>query len=425
MSAMDNALQEVLGTVAADEAMWSDFLALCDCGGRRAGTPSEERGIALVCERLAKIGSEVSVARVPYAAWRLDRASLDLDGVPLACNPLLGSQSTPAAGVAGEVCDVGRGAPADFERHAAAVAGRFVVVRHEYPFSTETVHRRRKLAMAMDKGAAGFIIANPFPGAGAVAGSSGRGGAAGIPAVGTDYESSVRLAAASGSHARVRVVVAAEDYAGETSALILDLPGRTREWVVLSAHVDGHDLAESAMDNATGVAAALAIARAVAPRIAECERGLRVCIFSAEEWALAGSRQYLDTMPDEERARIAFNVNLDTLGGDERFTALTSDFPKLDAYVQTVAGESGLALGTYLPIMSNSDHYNFARHGVPALRIVAGFNRPDSDIRLILTRGDTRDRVKPAQLAEGARIAATLAWRALTAKSEDLRNLRE
>jgi Zn-dependent M28 family amino/carboxypeptidase len=323
------------------------------------------------------------------------------------------------------VCDVGRGTPADFERHAAAIAARFVVVRHEYPFSTETVHRRRKLAMAMEKGAAGFIIANPFPGAGAVAGSSGRGGAAGIPAVGTDHESSVRLSAASGSHARVRVVVAAEDYAGETSALILDVPGRTREWVVLSAHVDGHDLAESAMDNATGVAAALAIARAVAPRIAECERGLRVCIFSAEEWALAGSRQYLDTMADEERARIAFNVNLDTLGGDERFTALTSDFPKLDAYVQTVASESGLALGTHLPVMSNSDHYNFARHGIPALRVVAGFNRPDSDIRLILTRGDTRDRVKPAQLAEGARIAATLVWRALTAKSEALRDLRK
>jgi Zn-dependent M28 family amino/carboxypeptidase len=276
----------------------------------------------------------------------------------------------------------------------------------------------------MEKGAAGFIIANPDPGAGAVAGSSGRGGAQGIPAVGTDYESAVRLAAASGSHSRARVFVAAEDYSGETSALTLDLPGRTPEWVVLSAHVDGHDLAESAMDNATGVAAALAIARAVAPRLAACERGLRVCIFSAEEWALAGSRQYLDTMPEAERARIRLNVNLDTLGGDDRFTALTSEFPKLDAYVKRIAAESGLELGTHLPMMSNSDHYNFARHGIPALRIVAGFNRPESDIRLILTRGDTRDRVKPAQLAKGARIAAALVWRGLTATSDQLKSLR-
>jgi hypothetical protein len=40
----------------------------------------------------------------------------------------------------------------------------------------------------------------------------------------------------------------------ETRTLLLDLPGQGGEWVVLSAHVDGHDGGESEMDNASGLA---------------------------------------------------------------------------------------------------------------------------------------------------------------------------
>jgi hypothetical protein len=401
------------------DGLWSDFLALCDCGGRRAGTPSEERALEIAKKRLAAIAPGVRVEEVQYAGWRLNEASLDLRGAALACNPLLGSQSTPAQGVSAPVCDLGRGAPEDFERCASAIPGRFVLVRHEYPFSAQHVHRRRKLAWATERGAAGFVIANPHPGSGPVSGSSGRAGQAGIPAVATDFESAVVLSRAGDAKAHLKV--SAEDYAAETLVLILDLPAArpsTRSsrtgWVVLSAHLDGHDLAESAMDNATGVAAALAIARAFAGRMHEAARGLRVCLFSAEEWALAGSAQYLDAMAAAERESIALNVNLDTVAGDARLTALTSEFPRLDAFVRDFARERSIELGTYLPTMSNSDHYNFARHGIPALRLVAGFDRPQSNVRYILTRADTRDKVAREELEAGARTAALLVWRGLT-----------
>ena len=160
------------------------------------------------------------------------------------------------------------------------------------------------------------------------------------------------------------------------------------------------------MDNGTGVAVALAIARAFAGRMNEAARGLRVCLFSAEEWALAGSQHYLENMAAAERESIALNVNLDTVAGDDRLTALTSEFPRLDAFVRAFAADESIDLGTYLPTMSNSDHYNFAQHGIPALRLVAGFDRPQSNIRYILTRGDTRDKVERADLEEAARIAA-------------------
>jgi len=415
----------VASALATDAGLWRDFLALCDCGGRRAGSTSEQSALEFAHASLAAIDGHARVEPVAYAGWRCTEATLTLeDGRKLACNPLLGSASTAPQGISAEIVDLGRGTPEEFEHNTRDISGRFALVRHEYPFSATHLHRRRKYGWAMARGAAGFIIANPLPGAGPVSGSSGRGAHAGIPAVATDFESAARLAANGPRRARAHLKLAGEDYAAETGAAILDLPGQTGAWVALSAHLDGHDLAESAMDNATGVAVALAVARAFAPLTANCRRGLKVCLFSAEEWALAGSRQYLDCMNTNERDAIALNINLDIVGGDTHMTALTSEFPQLGVFVRDAAAQAGIPLGTYQPLMQNSDHYNFARHGIPALRLVAGFERPDSNIRHILTRADTRDKVSPAELKSSAGLTAELLWRALTMSDESIAGLR-
>jgi len=152
---------------------------------------------------------------------------------------------------------------------------------------------------------------------------------------------------------------------------------------------------------------------------------LRVCLFSAEEWALAGSREYLDRLPAAARAAIALNINLDTVGGDAQLTALTSEFPRLETFVRETAAAAGMAVGTYAPLMGNSDHYNFARHGIPALRLVAGFNRPGCNIKHILTRGDTRDKLAPGEMENAARLTAALLARALTAGDEVMAGLKQ
>jgi hypothetical protein len=421
-------LSSALAALARDARLWSDFLALCDCGGRQAGSPGEQRAREFALARLAAMDNSARLEQVSYAGWRYSEAVLTrldpADDKPLACNPLLGAQSTPNGGVTAEVIDLGRGTLEQFEQHARDIAGRFMLVRHEYPFAADHVHRRRKYNWAMERGAAGYIIANPFPAAGPVAGSSGRDGKAGIPAVGTDYESAAQLSARGIERPRVHLRLHGEDYPAETSVVLLDIAGLTPASVVLSAHLDGHSLAESAMDNATGVAVVLAVARAIAPLVAQCCRGLKVCLFSAEEWALAGSRQYLDRMSAAERDALTLNINLDTVGGDTHLTALTSEFPRLDSFVLQAAKQSGIALKTHQPMMQNSDHYNFARHGIPALRLVAGFNRPQCNIRHILTGADTRDKVAPTELATAARLTATLLWQALNAEEAEIAALR-
>jgi aminopeptidase YwaD len=399
----------------SDPLVWRDFQALCDLGGRVAGSAGEAAALAFARQQLEAVpGAQVRDDPVEYPGWRCRAAGLTnaTTGASFQCTPLLGTAS--AAGLVADVLDLGLGRREDFERHANSIPGRIVMVRHEYPFASGHVHRRVKLGWAQQTGAVGFLIAHPEPGVGAVSGSSGRNGGGGIPALGIGDEArdAFRLSA-DGTLPTARMVIDGDDHPAWTRTLIADLPGRGADWVVVSAHIDGHPHGESAIDNATGVAVALGLARLLAPHVSGCPRGLRICVFSAEEWGLVGSRIWLERMDEATRRSMVINVNLDSVGGAAGLTALTSGFERLDAWVKDTAALAGLSIATHLPLMTNSDHANFAAHGIPALRLIAGFNAPDSNLRLLLTAADTRDKVRPDELDQALRVATTLTWRAL------------
>jgi Zn-dependent M28 family amino/carboxypeptidase len=415
---------DFLRRLRGDDELWRDFHDLCDCGGRLAGSASEARAQDWCAARLSAAGQGAPVRRdsTPYAGWICHGASLThlASGQRLDAIALLGTART--AGTELEVLDLGRGTPEQIQAAGDRVRGRAVMVAHEYPFATSTVHRRVKLAAAQAAGAAAFLVAQPETGVGPISGSSGRGGGPGIPAMGISAEAAQMLR---GPGARVRIEIDGEDLPGaRTDVIVLDLPGGSDERVVLSAHIDGHPLAESAIDNGTGVAAVLALARNIAPFVAGLPRGLTVCIFSAEEWALNGSREWLRGLPAAERERIVLNVNLDSLAGSNRLTALTSDFPRLGSFAQAAAGQADTSLAVHLPLMSNSDHANFAAHGIPALRLIAGFDEPASALRLLLSRADTRELVDRHVLQRAAACAGSIVWSGLSASAADLHHLR-
>jgi len=401
---------DITARLAGDTALWADFTAICDCGGRLAGTAGERRAFALLRERMTAIAPGVPARSipVPYGGWTVGRATLTLDdGGAAACHPLVRTIATPPGGLHAEVVDLGRGTPEEFAAHAADIAGRIVLVRHEAMFVAGTIHRRRKYDMARAAGAVGFLIAGPLAGH-LVAGSSGRESGDGIPALGITPETAARLARRAGGWPAVRMSIETEEAPAQTETLVYELPGRTDEWVVLSAHVDGHDLAESAMDNGTGLAAVLSVVRALAPGAAARRRGLRVMFFSVEEWALTGSAQYVRALTDDERARIALNVNLDSVAGSPNLSALTSGFAGVEPFLLEAAEANGHRLRTVRPLMTNSDHANFAAAGIPAIRLVAGFDDPSSNLRLVLTPADTRDKVALAELRQAALLTAAL-----------------
>jgi aminopeptidase YwaD len=408
---------DVAAHLARDPDLWRDFNDICDTGGRLAGTESEKKAFALLRERV-RAASPANSGRsipVPYGGWRAKKASLRLaDGAMATCHPLVRSIATAREGLTAEVIDIGRGTPEEFAEHAKDIKGRIVLARHELMFAAGTIHRRRKYDMARANGAVGFLIAGPLPGH-VVTGSSGRMGGEGIPGLGITPEVAARLARTAAGWPTVTMTVETEESPAETETLMYEYPGTTDEWVVLSAHVDGHDLAESAMDNGTGLASVLSVTRALAPLIAKFRRGLRVMFFSVEEWALTGSAQYVDSLSAAERARIALNVNLDSVAGSPHLAALTSGYGGVEPFLLEVAAANGQSVRTVRPLMTNSDHANFAAGGIPAIRLVAGFDDPTAQLHKVLTPADTRDKVAQGELRQATLLTAAFVAAACTA----------
>ncbi len=70
--------------------------------------------------------------------------------------------------------------------------------------------------------------------------------------------------------------------------------------------------------------------------------------------------------------------------------------------------------------MINSDHANFALAGIPAVRLVAGFDEPGANLRFVLTPADTRDQVDEGDLREATLLAAALTAAACNADPADV-----
>lgn len=403
--------------IQENDRLWADFEAICDCGGRQSGTPSEQAAVRL----LMSLGHEASgvaarIEDVPYGAWQAISGSLLLsDGRKVAVNPLLRTVPTPQdGGVRAQVIDLGRGTMDDFAQHRSDIAGRIVMVRHELMFDAGTVHRRFKYRAAVDAGAVGFLIVGPVEGS-LVAGSSGRGAEPGIPAAGIDPATARALTRTGIDRPEVELRIETGEADAMAQNLIFDMPGASAEWVVLSAHIDGHALAESALDNASGLAVALEITRRLAPNVSKAHRGLRLALFNVEEWALTGSQEHLAALSAAQRQAIALNVNLDTVAGAENLTALTSGFAGLEPFLLDCARNVGQFLGVFRPLQMNSDHGNFARAGIPAFRLLAGFGDSTADTGLVLTNRDVRSCATPAQLRKAAALGCEIVQRALDA----------
>jgi hypothetical protein len=174
-------------------------------------------------------------------------------------------------------------------------------------------------------------------------------------------------------------------------------PALRDEYVVLSAHLDhvgvgrpvgGDSIYNGADDNASGTAALLAVAEAMA-RLPEAPR--RTVVFlhvSGEEKGLLGSRWYSEN-PTLPVARTVANVNVDMIAGNAPDTVVVigktySSLGPLADRVGASHPELGLAVSDdpwpEERFFFRSDHFNFARLEVPAIFFFTGvhdcYHRP-------------------------------------------------
>ena len=166
------------------------------------------------------------------------------------------------------------------------------------------------------------------------------------------------------------------------------LPGTTRpdEYVIYTAHwdhlgvcepVDGDNICNGAVDNATGTAALVALAEAHA-KAGRADRSIIFLAVTAEESGLLGSAYY-GANPVFPLSQTVGGINMDGLNvvGDTRDVVVIGwGKSELEDYLKRATDARGLALkpeptpeaGYYY----RSDHFSLAKQGVPMLYAEGG-----------------------------------------------------
>ncbi|MCB0665167.1 MAG: M28 family peptidase [Saprospiraceae bacterium] len=161
------------------------------------------------------------------------------------------------------------------------------------------------------------------------------------------------------------------------------LPGTTspEEYLIFSAHwdhlgigktVDGDSIYNGALDNGSGIASVLSIAKAMSQSPA-LERSVVFLFVTAEEQGLLGSQYYAENPIFPVDLTVA-NLNLDGMNpfGPMKYLTITGiGHSEMDDYAREEAAKQGRDI---LPDQEpekgyffRSDHFNFAKVGIPAL----------------------------------------------------------
>ena len=159
-----------------------------------------------------------------------------------------------------------------------------------------------------------------------------------------------------------------------------------KEYVAYSAHwdhlgigpaVNGDSIYNGALDNASGVADMLAVAR-VAAATSRPRRSQLFVFVTAEESGLLGSAYFAEN-PTVPVAQIVANLNIDggnLFGRTRDLKVLGEGKSSLGPQLAAMVRGDGLRLGAELHPEAGSfyrsDHFSFAKAGVPAVSIGAG-----------------------------------------------------
>jgi Zn-dependent M28 family amino/carboxypeptidase len=203
-------------------------------------------------------------------------------------------------------------------------------------------------------------------------------------------------------------------------------PKLREEAIVYSAHMDhvgmrmDGEVFNGADDNASGSAGLLAIASAYANAKEKPRRSIVFLSVSGEELGLWGSQYYSDN-PTWQLDKIVADINTDMIGrsgaesGPLEITVTPSfRHAKYSTIVRDAAGfasQLGVSFTSGDKYYQRSDHYNFAKKGIPVVFFCTGEHEDYHQVT------DTADKLDGEKMQRIARLAFWTGWHVAAADS--------
>lgn len=203
-------------------------------------------------------------------------------------------------------------------------------------------------------------------------------------------------------------------------------PVLKKELVICGSHLDhigvapNGEINNGADDDGSGSTALLAIARAFGKSEVRPKRSLLFIAVCGEEDGLLGSEYYVEN-PIFPLADTVCELQMDMIGRNEesrkepasqniRTTHLVGS-TKLSMDLHGIVLEANKSVGLEFEydeegVWNRSDHYNFAKHGIPIVFVFSGFH-PDYH-----RSTDTVEKINFEKLANTARLIYLTAWTA-------------
>ena len=354
-----------IGDLFTSDTGWNHLETLVDVRDRMAGSAGEREAAEATRDALAAACGDAWLDEFAIQGWtRGDSAVQTPDRV----EDCIALPRSPSGEVTAEFVDLGYGLPSDFEE--ADLDGKVVMVASDVPgWYDRYLHRREKYYHAIEAGAVGFVYRNHVEGCLPPTGSVGTSEdpLGEIPAVGVSKEVGARLGRKYDGQ-DVGLSVTADDDDATSQNVHATLGPDTDEELLVTSHVDAHDIAEGAMDNGAGTAMVVQVAQALADRADELDTQIHFVCFGSEEVGLVGSAYDAE---NRDRDDVCAVLNFDGVVRGRTLTVYVHHFDALGDAAHEVADRFDHPISVSPDLNPHSDHWEYAKYGVPSCHVAS------------------------------------------------------
>ena len=348
---------------------------------RVAGTENEHKCAYYLVEKCRALGFEAALEPFNIRMYKQEYAKLVIDGEEIECTAFGGTEN---GAVKGEVCVI----EGEDEISLEKCRGKIVLLYKQIGINLyEKLCESKALAFISFNGNVLHddkdVLTRSF---GNKVENENR-----IPGVNIHLKDAIKIVK-NNKTLQCELAIKQTEFIGTSHNVIVDIPGESQQYVLISAHYDSTQFSHGAYDNMSGCIGLLHILEFF--KTNSRKTGIKLLFCGSEEIGLVGSRVYCRDHKDEV-SKIILNINLDMLGCIMgRFTAFSCIDERTEEFLKTFAKNNNYPCETRHAIRS-SDQNSFLSNNVKAVSFA---RYPAGDTAIIHTRYDTIKVIDEKQL---------------------------